>query len=181
MLARFLTYFLASTPPRFMAQQFGKFKIAQSQIFYQSSLCVAFVNIKPIVDGHVLVIPKRSSVRLNELTSEETSDLFNTVRIVQEKIELQLGASASNIAIQDGKDAGQSVPHCHVHILPRSASSLEVVKGDEIYSELESWAPRTPSPQEAKPRLAVADDAARVSRSAAEMEAEAKIFRKLFL
>ena len=46
-------------------------------------------------------------------------DLIRTVRTVQGIVERHYGAEASNIGIQDGRDAGQSVAHVHVHILPR--------------------------------------------------------------
>jgi bis(5'-adenosyl)-triphosphatase len=49
-------------------------------------------------------------------------------------------AVASNVAIQDGVGAGQSVPHVHIHILPRTEDCA--LKGDQIYQELDVWAPR---------------------------------------
>ena len=52
---------------------------------------------------------------------EEHADLFQSVRVVSNVLEKYYSADALNIAIQDGKDAGQSVPHVHVHILPRKS------------------------------------------------------------
>ena len=52
---------------------------------------------------------------------EEHVDLFQSVRVVSNALEKHYSADALNIAIQDGKDAGQSVPHVHVHILPRKS------------------------------------------------------------
>lgn len=52
---------------------------------------------------------------------EEHVDLFQSVRVVSNTLEKHYAADALNIAIQDGKDAGQSVPHVHVHILPRKS------------------------------------------------------------
>ena len=46
---------------------------------------------------------------------------------------------ASNVAVQDGKEAGQSVPHVHVHVLPRKGGDF--AKNDEIYERLEEWGP----------------------------------------
>ena len=50
-----------------------KITVPGSHIFYQSVHSVAFVNLKPIVPGHVLVVPKRSVPRDNELTDEEVN------------------------------------------------------------------------------------------------------------
>ena len=84
-----------------------------------SGLTVASVNLKPLVPGHVLVIPRRVVPLLEGLTDLEFDDLIQTVRMVQSIVEGHYGAAASNIGIQDGRDAGQSVANVHVHILPR--------------------------------------------------------------
>jgi bis(5'-adenosyl)-triphosphatase len=98
---------------------FGPYKLDQGQIFIETYLSIGIVNLKPIVPGHVLVISKRSVPRLKDLTTEEVSDLFATVHKVAPAIETHYGCTSSNIAIQDGEHSGQSVPHVHVHILPR--------------------------------------------------------------
>lgn len=100
---------------------FGPYLLSPSQVFFETPLSLAIVNLKPIVPGHVLVIPKRVEPRLLSLTAAEYSDLFNSVRIVSNALEKHYLADALNIAIQDGKEAGQSVPHVHVHILPRKS------------------------------------------------------------
>lgn len=104
-------------------QAFAKFRIEGSSLFYLSptALSVAFVNLKPLVKGHVLVTPRRVVPRLADLTAEEYDDLFRAVRDVQEHLERFYGAEATRLGIQDGPDAGQSVPHVHVHVLPMPA------------------------------------------------------------
>ncbi|CAE8584683.1 unnamed protein product, partial [Polarella glacialis] len=105
-------------------QAFAKIRIPGSNVFFASEtgLTVAFVNLKPLVPGHVLVTPRRVVPRIGQLTDEEFDDLFRSVRIVQALVESVHGAQASRLGIQDGKDAGQSVPHIHVHILPMPAT-----------------------------------------------------------
>ena len=98
---------------------FGPWAIHPSQIFFESTLSIGIVNIKPIVPGHVLIIPKRVEPRLMKLSDEEYKDIFDTVKNVSPKLENFFNAQALNIAVQDGAAAGQSVPHVHVHILPR--------------------------------------------------------------
>lgn len=53
------------------------------------------------------------------LTDEEFDDLWRSARDVQKVIEIATGASSSELGVQDGREAGQSVPHVHVHVLPR--------------------------------------------------------------
>ncbi|EPE27838.1 HIT-like protein [Glarea lozoyensis ATCC 20868] len=116
---------------------FYQFVVTQ-QMFYHTSLSFAFVNIKPLLPGHVLVSPCRIVPRLSDLTREEVTDLFITVQRVGRMLERVYSASALNIPIQDGWDAGQSVPHLHVHLVPRTPSDLDSEGGpDAIYDRLE--------------------------------------------
>eukprot|EP00929_Paragymnodinium_shiwhaense_P120864 TRINITY_DN92938_c0_g1_i1.p1 TRINITY_DN92938_c0_g1~~TRINITY_DN92938_c0_g1_i1.p1 ORF type:complete len:353 (+),score=36.49 TRINITY_DN92938_c0_g1_i1:154-1059(+) len=100
--------------------QFGKFKLEPTQVFFASKAghTLATVNLKPLVPGHVLVISRRVAPLLSELSEEELQDLWDTVRSVQTLIQDYYGAPAANLGVQDGREAGQSVPHVHVHVLP---------------------------------------------------------------
>ena len=91
---------------------FGKFVIPAASVFYRSDLSYAFVNLRPIVPGHVLVIPKEEHVAtLAELSPAAYTDLWHTVRAVQAILGAHYHAAAFNVAVQDGRAAGQSVPH----------------------------------------------------------------------
>jgi bis(5'-adenosyl)-triphosphatase len=107
------------------------------QVFHLTPLSFALVNLKPLLPGHVLVSPRRVVPRFNDLTSDEVQDLFLTTQRVSRTIERVFQASALNIAIQDGPDAGQSVPHVHAHIIPRKRDDLPGGT-DAIYSKMES-------------------------------------------
>lgn len=161
---------------------FGKFKINKSQIFYESPshLTAAIVNLRPIVPGHVLVIPKRIVPKLSQLTNEEYDDLWRSVRTIQNALENCYQAGGFNVAVQDGKVAGQSVPHVHVHILPRQGGEFE--RNDDIYDKLEDWAP-TRAMREDKERnkveLEVPDDDDRMDRTMQMMEEESNLYKAL--
>ncbi|PLB47911.1 HIT-like protein, partial [Aspergillus steynii IBT 23096] len=116
---------------------FGPFLVT-SQVFHQTPLTIALVNLKPILPGHVLVSPRRVVPRVADLTPSETSDLFQTVRRVGRMIERVYGGSSLNIAVQDGVDAGQSVPHVHAHVIPRKRADLDHLGGtDAVYGLLD--------------------------------------------
>ena len=155
---------------------FGKFAIASSHVFYRSALSAAFVNLRPIVPGHVLVVPQRIVARLDELTEDEYIDMWTSVRVVQDILKRHYQATAFNVAIQDGRAAGQSVPHVHVHILPRTEGDFE--RNDDVYNELEIWAPRAEL-SDHKPSLEVPDDEDRKDRTVEQMTEEAAIYRDL--
>lgn len=151
------------------------------------------VNLKPLLPGHVLVSPRRVVPRLTDLTAEETSDLFTAVQKVQRMLagryfqDDMLGTQGDptdgsfNIAVQDGPNAGQSVPHVHCHIIPRLKGDTS---GDEIYDRMASedgnvggalWdLQQRPKVGGHFPKI---EDAARKPRSMEEMAQEAAMFR----
>ena len=155
---------------------FGRFKILANQIFYRTEHSFALVNLRPLVKGHVLVVSNRITPLLSDLHDHEYDDLWKTVRKVQQALKKQYNCDAFNVAVQDGQSAGQSVPHCHVHILPRYSGDLE--RNDDIYDQLEMWAPREEDSQKKK-RLEVPDDDERKDRTIEEMAEEAKIYQAL--
>ncbi|KAF4635887.1 hypothetical protein G7Y89_g2214 [Cudoniella acicularis] len=79
---------------------FGPFEVTD-QVFYKTPLCYALVNIKPILPGHVLVIPYRQAKRLTDLTSEEISDLFTAVQKVQRMLAVKASGNNEGDGIYD--------------------------------------------------------------------------------
>ena len=137
-----------------IVHRFGKFIIPTTNVFCISPNkiggSIAFVNLRPIVPGHVLVTTQRIVPLVEDLTEEEYLDMWLLVRRVQTILKVAYPTTtAFNIAVQDGTDAGQSIPHVHVHILPRRSSMQDGddpfggEKNDEIYDQLEKWAPTT--------------------------------------
>ncbi|KAH9845115.1 diadenosine polyphosphate hydrolase and related proteins of the histidine triad (HIT) family [Teratosphaeria destructans] len=97
---------------------FGPFTVT-SQVFHLTPHSFALVNLKPLLPGHILVSPLAVKPHLSDLTADETTDLFLTVRRLQRTLKRVYRADAFNVAVQDGEAAGQSVPHVHVHVIPR--------------------------------------------------------------
>ena len=94
-------------------------KIRKKETFYESNRCIAIVNIKPVVAGHILIIPKRHAEKFVELTEEEIADMFGSVKNVYDILIKAFKATAFNLVIQDGRDSGQSIAHLHLHVAPR--------------------------------------------------------------
>jgi len=149
------------------------------------------VNIKPLVPGHVLVIPYRLVKRVTDLTGDEVTELFTTVQKVQRMLAATYFGSSTvpgkvedggfNIAIQDGKESGQTVPHVHCHIIPRTKDSTE---GDGIYERLQGedgnvgggfWDQNRPHGDGKFPQV---KDEDRMPRSREEMNKEAAFYRE---
>ncbi|MCJ1467801.1 hypothetical protein MMC07_006426 [Pseudocyphellaria aurata] len=154
---------------------FGNFTVT-SQVFHLTPLTSALVNLKPLLPGHVLVIPRRVTPRLSDLTEAEVKDLFLTVQHVGRMVERVYHASSLNIAIQDGADAGQSVPHVHAHIIPRQKADLD--GSDAIYGMLEGEdgdvGKHLQQRPVGRPKFPKVDEGTRQPRSEAEMVEEAQ-------
>ena len=138
----------------------------------------ALVNIKPLLPGHVLVSPRRIVPRLADLSHVEVTDLFLTVQRVGRVVERVYNASSLNVAIQDGPDAGQSVPHLHTHLIPRQKADLDGKGGsDAIYGMLEGEegdvGMHLLEKSGRRPKFPAVDDAQRKPRSDEEMAEEA--------
>ncbi|XP_075689630.1 bis(5'-adenosyl)-triphosphatase [Rhinoderma darwinii] len=148
-----------------MSLWFGKHLIKPTVTFLRTELSFALVNRKPVVPGHVLVCPLRPVKRFKDLMPEEISDLFITVQRVSSVVEKHFGGTSLTISIQDGPEAGQTVPHVHVHVLPRRKGDFE--KNDAVYEVLHDHDREELSTSEKW-------------RSEEQMEAEAEELRKYF-
>ncbi|XP_078496745.1 bis(5'-adenosyl)-triphosphatase [Lissotriton helveticus] len=118
-----------------MTLRFGQHLISSSVVFLRTELSFALVNRKPVVPGHVLVCPLRPAERFRDLRPEEVSDLFNTTQRVASVVETHFHGTSLTISVQDGPEAGQTVPHVHVHVLPRRAGDF--ARNDRIYEQLQ--------------------------------------------
>jgi histidine triad (HIT) family protein len=92
---------------------------------------LAILDIRPIVRGHVLVIPKAHTVDLTDTPSETLADMMRIgQRIAKAARASALHADGNNIVVNDGKAAFQSVLHVHLHVAPRtSGDKLSFAKG----------------------------------------------------
>lgn len=113
---------------------FGPWKINASEIFFTSKYSFGLINLKPVVPGHVLIIPRRVVKRYSQLTIQEVHDLFQSAQTVAKQIESRMNASSLTFTIQDGPEAGQSVPHVHLHLIPRVKDDW--LNNDDIYQEI---------------------------------------------
>ncbi|KAK6928857.1 HIT-like domain [Dillenia turbinata] len=169
---------------------FGPYKIDEKEVFYVTHLSYAMVNLRPLLPvwleyvealsildtaGPCFLIStstyRREAKRFVDLTDEETSDLWLTARKVGSQLENYHKASSLTFAIQDGPQAGQTVPHVHIHVIPRRGGDFE--KNDEIYEALDE------KEIELKKKLDL--DIERKDRSPEEMAQEADEYRKLFV
>jgi histidine triad (HIT) family protein len=92
-----------------------------AKIVYEDDDVLAFHDVNPQAPVHVLIVPKRVIPRLNDATSQDES-LLGKLLLSAKKIAEDLGlTSGYRVVINNGPDAGESVPHLHVHLLGKRA------------------------------------------------------------
>jgi histidine triad (HIT) family protein len=80
---------------------------------------VAFLDVQPLADGHVLVVPRAHAASVEDLTPAAADALFRSVVRLAGPVRTALGAAGTTIGINNGEATGQTIPHVHVHIVPR--------------------------------------------------------------
>lgn len=89
-------------------------------IVHRSNMCFAILNAFPYTSGHLMVLPYREVPHLYDLSTEETLDLWNTVKDATRALQTSHSPDAMNVGINLGAAAGGSISqHLHVHVVPR--------------------------------------------------------------
>jgi diadenosine tetraphosphate (Ap4A) HIT family hydrolase len=83
----------------------------------------------PISPGHTLVIPKRHIGSWFEIAAKEQSAMLDLLGKAKAVLEEEFKPDGYNIGINDGSTAGQTVPHLHMHLIPRYKGDLEDPRG----------------------------------------------------
>lgn len=89
-----------------------------SHIVLDDTVCMAFLDQRPLFPGHTLLIPKAHHETLGELPPEFVEPLFARARRLAQVMEADFGAAGSFVAMNNR--ISQSVPHLHVHVVPRN-------------------------------------------------------------
>ena len=100
---------------------------AEVSVCYEDATALAFLDIQPVNDGHVLVVPREHYERLEDVPSDVGRHLYDvTIKLIP-VIQQVTGTEDMNIVVSSGTAAGQDVFHYHVHLIPRRAGD-----GNEI-------------------------------------------------
>lgn len=115
------------------------------QFVFQDPLWVAFLDIRPTSHGHVLLVPRAERQYLAQLPADALASLGPYLAKLTATLKRATGAPAVNVVVNDGPEAGQLVPHAHLHVIPRSAGDGRTpFGGHEPYGdgEMARWAER---------------------------------------
>ena len=114
--------------------------IQEDCIFCNKTNCVVISSTKhffiirdtayPVTKHHTLIITNRHVADFFELTKEEMTELDKTLKNQKEELKkLDKEISGFNVGVNIGKDAGQSIMHCHLHLIPRRKGDVEDPRG----------------------------------------------------
>ena len=89
-----------------------------SEIICETAICVVFYDGYPVSLGHALIIPKRHVASYFYLSNYEHETMNMVLQYVEQKVDKRLHPDAFNVGIDVSKVTGQSVFHCHMHVIP---------------------------------------------------------------
>ena len=92
---------------------------APASIVYEDATVLAFMDLNPANVGHILVVPKEHLENIYEAPEKVLAEMFSVVKKVSAAVKKTVGAEGISILQLNGRAAGQSVMHFHVHIIPR--------------------------------------------------------------
>lgn len=93
---------------------------------YETEHSIAILDAFPLKDGHSLIICKSHKPKIQDLSLIENRDIFDTLHFLTEKIEKSMNCNSSLVGIHNGKDAGQEIPHFHIHAIPIAESDERI-------------------------------------------------------
>jgi histidine triad (HIT) family protein len=88
---------------------------------FEDDKTLAFMDVMPQAEGHVLVIPKEPAENVLDLSPDGAAAMMATTQKVAKAVKKSLNAPGIMLAMLNGAPAGQSVFHVHFHVIPRSA------------------------------------------------------------
>jgi len=95
---------------------------AEASLVYQDEWVSAFMDAHPIAEGHILVVPRRHASGLDDLDEAAAGRMMAVARRLAGALRRSgVPCEGVNLVLADGTAAGQSVFHCHLHVIPRAA------------------------------------------------------------
>lgn len=96
----------------------------RASIVHQDTYCIVIMDLHPLTAGHTLVIPRTHHQYLRELPPELRHHVFTVAEAVMRAQRVTYECAGANLVLNDGPVANQTVPHAHVHLIPRRRGDL---------------------------------------------------------
>lgn len=104
---------------------------------YEDYRCIVILDINPLEKGHLLVIAKEEKAFIEDFSNHDFMNLMSIAKDFSQSLIKNLPCDATNIIINNGKAAGQEIPHLHIHVIPRYAKTQTIFKPlvKQVYKE----------------------------------------------
>ena len=118
-------------------------KIAAGEIpsvrVYEDDRVLAFMDINPLSEGHLLIIPKAHAATIYEITEDDFLAVMSATHKLADAVKKALNPDGINLLQLNGRAANQVVPHLHMHIVPRwSGDGLTISQWDMVAGDMEN-------------------------------------------
>jgi diadenosine tetraphosphate (Ap4A) HIT family hydrolase len=101
----------------------------EREIILETEMSFAIYDCFPVNDGHALIIPKRHTANYFDLSLEEQKDCIELLNRVKGIVQEKYNPAGFNVGININEAAGQTVPHVHIHLIPRYVGDVEEPRG----------------------------------------------------
>ena len=103
--------------------------IEKDRVLFETTQWIAMYDKYPVSKGHVLLIPKEHYETFFDLPEQLTNSIQYWIKHIKNILDNKYHPSGYNIGVNCGKSAGQTVMHCHIHIIPRYDGDVEDPRG----------------------------------------------------
>jgi len=106
---------------------------------YEDDRVLAFMDINPLSEGHLLIIPKVHAATIYEITEDDFLAVMSATHKLADAVKKALNPDGINLLQLNGRAANQVVPHLHMHIVPRwSGDGLTISQWDMVAGDMEN-------------------------------------------
>ena len=95
-----------------------------ASVIFEDDICIAFMDVFPINEGHSLLIPKKHFVNMFDVDEDVVAHLAIRLVDLTKRVKKATGEEGVFNTVANGEGAGQEVPHLHFHAIPRSKGAL---------------------------------------------------------
>ena len=101
----------------------------ERELLFESATAFSFLDKYPVSKGHTLVVPKRVVASYFDLSVKEQTACWIMVNKVKDELQKRFNPDGFNVGINVNEDAGQTISHCHIHVMPRYKGDVEQPRG----------------------------------------------------
>lgn len=100
-----------------------------ARVWMEGDIGIVLWDAFPVSKGHSLVVPEQHVASLYELSSQDQASVWKLVGEARQRLQGEYHPEGFNIGLNDGRAAGQTIMHAHIHIIPRYAGDREDPRG----------------------------------------------------